>query len=209
MTQMEGLYIMSRLFEIMERRNAGLIKEAADQSDSLLVKVASGLETDSLMALLGPVFQASPPSNMDQIKELLGQLIQGKIQASLTAMEMNGEADPLEIQRKKIERMVDITRGRLRLAELQKDLIDKQQDLASKMQANAAMKAAMQMPMMGGQPPVPPPIPSPGGPAPGMMMPGMAPPPGASPGAPPGAPPVPPKPPAVPVPESPMAAASK
>lgn len=171
---------MAHLQDLMDRQNETLIKEACEKLDSMEEKVAMGFQGDSLMTLLGPIFQSSPPANMDAIRDLLGQVVQQELQQTLTKGEMAPESDPMEIQRKKISTMVDLLRSKVRIAELQKELIETQETLTAKIQSNPMLQATLQG-MMGGA-----------GGAPGQM-------PGGPPGA-PGAPGAPPPPPALPPP---------
>lgn len=175
---------MAHLQDLMDRQNEALIKEACEKLDSMEAKVAMGFHGDSLMTLLGPIFQSSPPANMDAIRDLLGQVVQQELQQELTKKEMAPESDPMEIQRKKISTMVDLLRSKVRVAELQKELIETQETLTAKIQSNPMLQATLQG-MMGGA-----------GGALGQMPGG---PPGGPPGA-PGAPGAPPPPPALPPP---------
>lgn len=202
---------MSHLQDLMDRQNEGLIKEACEKFDSEMeAKVACGFRGDSLMTLLGPIFSANPPANMDQIRDLLGQVIQQELQQTLTKKEMAPDSDPIEIQRKKLSNLADLLRSKIRVADLQKELMESQETLAAKVRTNPMLQAAFQS--IGGGMPGQMPGQMPGGP-PGMPgAPPASPPPGMAPAgmgaAPPAAAP-PPLPPTKPVPESPMAAVTK
>jgi hypothetical protein len=182
---------MSHLQDLMDRNNENLIKEACEKFDSEMeAKVACGLRGDSLMSMLGPIFSANPPANMDQIRDLLGQVIQQELQQTLTKKEMAPESDPIEIHRKKLSNMADLLRSKVRVADLQKELIETQETLAAKIRTNPMLQATLQG-MMGG----------------GMQQPGQMPLPGGAPGAPMAPPPAPPVPPALPTPAPPAPAA--
>jgi hypothetical protein len=181
---------MSHLQDLMDRNNENLIKEACEKFDSEMeAKVACGLRGDSLMSMLGPIFSANPPANMDQIRDLLGQVIQQELQQTLTKKEMAPESDPIEIHRKKLSNMADLLRSKVRVADLQKELIETQETLAAKIRTNPMLQATLQGMMGGG------------------MQPGQMPLPGGAPGAPMAPPPAPPVPPALPTPAPPAPAA--
>lgn len=205
---------MAHLQDLMDRQNEALIKEACEKLDSMEEKVAMGFHGDSLMTLLGPIFQASPPANMDAIRDLLGQVVQQELQQQLTKKEMDAASDPLDIQKKKLQTMADLLRSKVRIADLQKELIETQEELASKIRMNPTLQATMQNIMgatgeTGGAPGQ---MPLPGGPPgmPGAPPPALPPPaaPAAMGAAPPQAAP-PSAAPAKPLPASPMEAITK
>lgn len=193
---------MARLLEQIRGFHRGLIKEAADESDSFIVKVAMGMGEGGLEAFLSNLLQESPPANIQEIRDTAGDLILRRIERKLSDEEKRMSSEPLEGQIKQLRNLANLLRTRIEVADLQKEFAEKQREVSL-----LAPPAGM---IPQGGPPMPMPAPAPA-PAPGPM----APPPGPPGGSPVPAPPMPgmggPAPgpaPAPPVPESPMEAAS-
>jgi hypothetical protein len=198
MTEFGRFLAMSRLLDRIQGFHRNLIKTAAEESDSYVVKVAMGMGEGGLEAFLSNLLQESPPANIQEIRDTAGELLLRRIERMLSEEEQRMTSEPLEGQIKQLENLSALLSKRIQISELQKKFMEKQREMG------LLSPPAGMLPQ--GAPPMPMPAP-PAGPMP-APVPGAAPLPGAASPAAPAPPPPPPPSPGPGVPESPMEAAS-
>lgn len=129
---------MSHMMRIIRENELRKVAEAAKHSDSILTKVAFGLDgvNDSMLNFLA----TQPPSNIEQLRELLGAVVEDQLQQKMS---------PPAAMARQVQAMADLIDARISLARRTMEFAEQQAKM------NPAAAAGAQLPAPGGIPGMP------------------------------------------------------
>lgn len=128
---------MSHMLRILDEIEAQDLEKIAEESDSILVKVACGLANSDnpiLMAVRASM-ENSPPANLPELKGMLTQLAQMDIQKSINKIQSDEMMSTVRMEADRVRAMADLMREKLSMMRYMREM----QELQAEMGAQQGM----------------------------------------------------------------------